>query len=218
MLNPEVYLKTSAEVTTQIASYFDIVDNCIAMSDTNKQYSINPQTFYSPSPPIPQGSYTSVIISPTSHNTADIYNGFIKVDLKVKFAIKGGQAKKLNVPDVTVDGQQFAFDKIWFGFKDARDAVEKYEIVANGITIYTQNFACEESFLTACCANETTKRADIYSKARHKDIWNGKQGNRCGVVVNWGTGYETGEKKIHLKQCLPFLIFNILYASIRRKD
>ena len=199
MLNPEVYLKTSAEVTTQIASYFDIVDNCIAMSDTNKQYAINPQTSYSPSPPIPQGSYTSVIISPTSHNTADIYNGFIKVDLKVKFAIKGGQAKKLNVPDVTVDGQQFAFDKIWFGFKDARDAVEKYEIVANGITIYTQNFACEESFLTACCANETTKRADIYSKARHKDIWNGKQGNRCGVVVNWGTGYETGEKKIHLK-------------------
>ena len=105
MLNPEVYLKTSAEVTTQIASYFDIVDNCIAMSDTNKQYAINPQTSYSPSPPILQGSYTSVIISPTSHNTADIYNGFIKVDLKVKFAIKGGQAKTLNVPDVTVDGQ-----------------------------------------------------------------------------------------------------------------
>ncbi|KAK8876378.1 hypothetical protein M9Y10_006581 [Tritrichomonas musculus] len=55
-----------------IEKYFDVVDNCVSMSDTNKQYSINPQTSYSPSPPIQQGSYTSVIISPNSHNTADI--------------------------------------------------------------------------------------------------------------------------------------------------
>ena len=70
----------------------------------------------------------------------------------------------LNVPDVTIGDHQYAFDKIWFGYKDTRDAIEKYEIVANGITIYTKNFACEESFLTACCSNETTKRADIYPK------------------------------------------------------
>ena len=80
MINNEAYLKTSAEVCTQIASYFDIVDNCIAMSDTNKQYTINPQTSYSPSPHIPQGSYTSVIISPNTNKTADMYNGFIQAE------------------------------------------------------------------------------------------------------------------------------------------
>ena len=84
MLNSEVMMKTSAEVCTQIASYFDVVDNCIAMSDTNKQYTISPQTSYSPSPPIPMGSYTSCIISPNTNNTADIYNGFIRADMEVK--------------------------------------------------------------------------------------------------------------------------------------
>ena len=73
MYNNEVYMRTSAEVCTQVASYFDIVDNCIQAADTNKQYNVNPQTSYSPSPPIQGGSYTSVIISPNTHNTADIY-------------------------------------------------------------------------------------------------------------------------------------------------
>ena len=142
MLNPEIELRTSAETCTQIASYFDIVDNCIALSDTNKQYTISPQTSYSPSPPIPQGSYTSAIISPNTNNTADIYNGFIRADMEVKIKEMAEQEVK-----ATIDGE-YQFNRVWFGFKDARDAVEKYEIVANGITIYTQNFGCEESFLT----------------------------------------------------------------------
>ena len=140
MYNNEVFMRTSAEVCTQVASYFDVVDNCIQAADTNKIYSINPQTSYSPSPPIQSGSYTSVIISPNTHNTADIYNGFIKADLKVKIHISQKIAGALD----NVDGE--AFDRIWFGFKDARDAIEKYEIVANGCTVYTQNNGCEESF------------------------------------------------------------------------
>ena len=205
MLNNELIMQTSAEACTQIASYFDVVDNCVSMSDTNKQYSINPQTSYSPSPPIQQGSYTSVIISPNSHNTADIYNGFIKASMKVKVNINENLASTADV-----GGQRF--NRIWYGFKDARDAIEKYEIVANGITIYTQNFGCEESFLTACCANETTKRADIYSKVRHKDIWNNTEGCRCGFIVEWDVNKEfegTIHLKIDLRRFLP--LSNIKY-------
>ena len=205
MLNNELIMQTSAEACTQIASYFDVVDNCIQMSDTNKQYSINPQTSYSPSPPIQQGSYTSIIISPNSHNTADLYNGFIKASMKIKVNINENLSNAANV-----GGKRF--NRIWYGFKDARDAVEKYEIVANGITIYTQNFACEESFLTACCANETTKRADIYSKARHKDIWNNKEGCRCGFIVEWDNNTiaeDTIHLKIDLRRFLP--LSNIKY-------
>ncbi len=204
MINNELIMQTSAEACTQIASYFDIVDNCVAMSDTNKQYSINPQTSYSPSPPIQQGSYTSIIISPNSHNTADLYNGFIKVNMKVK----------VNINDTLSTGNvgNYPFNRIWYGFKDARDAVEKYEIVANGNTIYTQNFECEDSFLTSCCANETTKRADIYSKARHKDIWNNKSGGRSGFIVDWKDTKEATDTiylKIDLKRFLP--LSNIKY-------
>ena len=195
MLNNEAYLKTSPEVCTQILNYFDVVDNCIAMSDTNKQYSINPQTSYAPSPPIAKGSYTSVIISPNSNNTADIYNGFIKADLQVSVNID----KDINAANVGGNGYEYCFNKIWYGFKDARDAVEKYEIVANGITIYTQNYGCEESFLTSCCANETTKRADVYSKTRHKDVWNDKPGKRCGFVIQWDASKKIQTGTIHLK-------------------
>ena len=215
MLNNEVSLRTSAEVCSQVASYFQIVDNCVAVSDTNKQYCINPQTSYSPSPPIASGSYTSVIISPNTHNTADLYNGFIKADLQFKPMINKPITELLTKE---IDGITYKFNRVWFGFKDARDAIEKYEIVANGQSIYTQNYACEESFLTACCANETTKRADIYSKARHKDVWNCKSGVRCGIVVEWpkdkkyleeNDGWKTINLKIDLRRFLP--LSNIKY-------
>ena len=105
MLNSEVMMKTSAEVCTQIASYFDVVDNCIAMSDTNKQYTISPQTSYSPSPPIPMGSYTSCIISPNTNNTADIYNGFIRADMEVKI-------KEVDGNTITAqEGDEYQFNK-----------------------------------------------------------------------------------------------------------
>ena len=103
--------------------------------------------------------------------------------------------------------------KRMFGVVDLFVSVSQleYEIVANGITIYTQNFGCEESFLTSCCANETTKRADVYSKSRHKDIWNISGCNRCGFTFPWGADSpgtaevpshgptETGPQTIHLK-------------------
>ena len=76
--NNEINHNTSAEVNTQISSYFDIVDNAIAMSDTNKKYVIDAQASYSPSAPIHAGSFTTFIISPTSDNTAE----YITVSLK----------------------------------------------------------------------------------------------------------------------------------------
>ena len=146
--NNEVFHKTSAEVNTQVASYFDIVDNAILMSYTNKKYVIDAQASYSPSAPIHAGSFTTFIISPTCDNTADLYNGFIKAKLRLKYNLD----TKLTAAGMTQHSH--AFDQLWVGFKDAMNAVEKYEILANCISIYTQNFGPEESFLTACGANE----------------------------------------------------------------
>ena len=38
------------------------------------------------------------------------------------------------------------------------------------ISIYTQNIGPEESFVTACGSNEASKRADVYSKVRYKNV------------------------------------------------
>ena len=75
------------------------------MSDTNKQYTISPQTSYSPSSPIPMGSYTSCIISPNTNNTADIYNCFIRADMEVKI-------KEVDRNTITAqEGDEYQFNK-----------------------------------------------------------------------------------------------------------
>ena len=206
--NNEVFHKTSAEVNTQVASYFDIVDNAIAMSDTNKKYVIDAQASYSPSAPIHAGSFTTFIISPTCDNTADIYNGFIKAVMSITI----NMSDPLNSP--LTDVNKHDFNTLWVGFKDAMDSVEKYEILSNGISIYTQNFGPEESFLTACGANEASKRSDIYSKVRHKDIYNRKFNiAHCGEFVKLVTENDTYEVtiplKIDLRRFLP--LSNIKY-------
>ena len=206
--NNDVNHNTSAEVNTQISSYFDIVDNAIAMSDTNKKYVIDAQASYSPSAPIHAGSFTTFIISPTSDNTADLYNGFIKANIKINLSIDKKNADLSSVLD------KYALNSIWVGYKDSMDSVEKYEILSNGVSIYTQNWGPEESFLTACGANETAKRADVFSKARHKDVFNRKYDlARCGSFVDVGTSTDLGEIiipiKIDLRRFLP--LSNIKY-------
>ena len=94
--NAEVFHRTASEVNTQIASYFDIVDNSVQIADTNKRYTINPQSCYAPRPPIAAKSLTNVIISPNSDNTADIYNGFIKATMACRFTISNPLASKLD--------------------------------------------------------------------------------------------------------------------------
>ena len=206
--NNDVLRNTSAEVITQTASYFDIVDRSVAMSDTNKKYIIDAQASYSPSAPIHAGSFTTFIISPTSDNTADIYNGFIKAKMVIPLRINE------KIEDLSNVLGKYQMNTIWVGFKDAMDAVEKYEILANGISIYTQNFGPEESFLTACGVNETSKRADVFSKVRHKDIFNRKQDlARCGAFIQVGTetilnNFEI-PLKIDLRRFLP--LSNIKY-------
>ena len=206
--NNEINHKTSAEVNTQISSYFDIVDNAIAMSDTNKKYVIDAQASYSPSSPIHAGSFTTFIISPTSDNTADLYNGFIKANIKINLNIDSA------ITDLSKVAGKYDLSSIWVGYKDSMDSVEKYEILSNGISIYTQNFAPEESFITACGANETAKRADVFSKVRHKDVFNRKFDlARCGEFIRLGTttnvGYVIVPIKIDLRRFLP--LSNIKY-------
>ena len=217
--NNEVFHKTSAEVNTQVASYFDVVDNAIAMSDTNKKYFIDAQASYSPSAPVHAGSFTTFIISPTCDNTADIYNGFIKAKLKINAvldkAIDDLKSVGYQDQDDPSKDKVHSFNTLWIGFKDAMDAVEKYEILSNGISIYTQNFGPEESFITACGANEASKRSDIYSKVRHKDIFQRKFDlARCGFFIDIDTEQTEFDDieipiKIDLRRFLP--LSNIKY-------
>ena len=180
MLNNEVPYNTSADVMGQVSSYFSIVENAVATGDTNKRYTVTPQSCYAPGPPIQARSFTTFLISPSSDNTADLYNGYINAEMEVSLKCLESVAKITPV-DSTANYSQ---STVWFGFKNARDAVEKYEICANGISIYTQSFAIEESFITSCAIPEAAKKSSPYERTRHKDVWKGNVRNTCGAVYD----------------------------------
>ena len=200
MLNQEIPYNTSAEVMGQTSSYFTIVENAVATGDTNKRYTITPQSCYAPGPPVQARSFTTFLISPSSDNTADLYNGYINaemnVSIKTSSPVAAFTAGKYDVNSPTT---------FWFGFKNARDAIEKYEICANGISIYTQSFAIEEGFLTACGNTEAAKRSRPFEIARHKDIWEGKFYGKCGTAVDVAEKTSGGTTPFDVKipLCIP---------------
>lgn len=214
MQNHEINHDYVSETLTQIGSYFDDVDNCMSMGDTNKRYVPVSNPCYSTSCPIKAGHPTTFIISPTGDNTADVYNGFIYANLKFKLRINQATSKfNPDASDTAATDKDISFIT-WHGFKDSMDSVEKYEILCNGISVYQQPYAIEESFITSCGIVENCKRTDVYSKSRHKDSWNEKYGNKCGVEVCWNTGVSITNEgviplKIDLRRFLP--LSNIKY-------
>ena len=180
MLNNEVPYSTSADVMGQVSSYFAVVENAVATGDTNKRYTVTPQSCYAPGPPIQARSFTTFLISPSSDNTADLYNGYINAEMEVSLKCSESVAKITPVDS----SAKYPQSTVWFGFKNARDAVEKYEICANGISIYTQSFGIEESFITSCSLPEASKCSSPYERTRHKDIWNGNVESSCGAVCD----------------------------------
>ena len=162
MLNSQLNDFASAAHLTQVASYFDIVDNAVKTGDTNKRYSISTNTATAPSPPIPAGSWTNIHIAPTADNMCDLYNSFIELRMHVTF-----QASSSNkVSNLDSHGKP----AVWVGYKDAMDCIESYQIVANGQVIYTQPHAIEESHITNLACPDTVKRRDVFSKATVKGV------------------------------------------------
>ena len=96
MLNNEVPYSTSADVMGQVSSYFAVV------GDTNKRYTVTPQSCYAPGPPIQARSFTTFLISPSSDNTADLYNGYINAEMEVSLKCSESVAKITPVDSVWI--------------------------------------------------------------------------------------------------------------------
>ena len=164
MLNSQLNDFASAAHLTQVASYFDIVDAAVKTGDTNKRYTISTNTSTAPSPPIAEGTWTNIHIAPTADNMCDLYNSF--VEFKMTVALKTNYTDNTTKPTAGA-GNKPAF---WVGFKDAMDAIEAYQIVANGQVIYTQPHAIEESYITNLASTDMVRNKDIFSKATAKNI------------------------------------------------
>ena len=178
MLNEQINEFSVDEGLTQIASYFNIVDNAVKTGDTNKRYTISSNASVAPSCPFNVGSWTSFVISPQGDNMCDLFNSYLTLDLHLG-AFTG------TFPSIAANATTagFAEPGYWVGFKDSLDSVEQYQILANGQSIYTQSNAIEESYITHLASTEAVKHVDVYSKVTHEDAWLVKGTQATGVVI-----------------------------------
>lgn len=212
-MNTNVTHKTRGEVISQVASYFDIIDNCIKEGDTNKRYTYAQNSNYGGSN-VQNNSYATFILSPSCDNTSDLRNGFIctnwhgTVRSDTTFTAYDSKTQSEYAPEYT-----------WQGWEDSFLINEKYELVHNGETIYTQNNAIEEGYITNCGIDEKTKRKDFYSKALHKMVWKEYVGPRCGVTIDWSVVKDNHINviiplKIDIRRYLPLSNVKYLPAMI----
>ena len=215
MLNGQLNNFGSETYLTQVASYFDIVDNAVKTGDTNKRYTISTNVSTAPSPPIPDGSWTHIHISSTSDNMCDLYNSYIVAQMDIKptigtSAVSFAKADGCNKPAV------------WIGFKDAMDAIEQYQIVSNGQAIYTQPHAIEESYITNLATPDTVRNRDIFSKTTVDQIYNRSDCVMTGGLLEIpdGAGPYTPatslklKLKIDIRRFLPLSAIKYLPAFV----
>jgi len=219
MLNEQINETSAHAIITQVASYFDAVDRAVRVGDTNKRYSVTTNACTSPSAPISNKSFTNVTISPTADNMADLYNGFIYAELKVKLRVSKVHAASSALGSGATNITNYP--SVWVGFKDAAQAIAQYQILANGTTIYNQPNAIKEFYITACADVDSVKKTDVFSRARHKDIWQKVDTVRTGMIVplnNVAAGAETPEislvMKIDIRRFLPLATVKFLPAFV----
>ena len=219
MLNEQINETSAHTILTQVASYFDAVDAAIRVGDTNKRYALSTNACTSPSAPLTGGTFTNLTISPTADNMADLYNGFIYAKIGLKFKVAKAHAASSAVG--TGATNIVNSPSVWVGFKDSAQSIGQYQILANGNGIYSQPNAITEFYITACADIDSVKKTDVFSRARHKDIWQKVDTVRTGVIIplnNISAVSETPEvelvMKIDIRRFLPIATVKFLPAFI----
>ena len=184
MQNTHLNEFSPAEEIKQVSQYFSVIDNAIQAGDTNRKY------VPSHNASIPNtgadNTYFTFNISPVGENLCDYYNSFIGANLHMKVKVRDAiTALASNLSD-TSNGPAF-----WIGYLDSMDAVASYQLLANGRNIYTQDNAHNESFITGCGSTEAVKKVDIFSKARHQDIWKRADTVKSGHIIEGGIAANT---------------------------
>ena len=175
---------TPAESIKQVSQYFSIIDNSVQVGDTNRKY-IPSNNQASPGGPQADNSYITFNISPVGENLCDLYNSTINAELNLSVKI----ASAVEASTANVGGNVPA---VWIGYVDSMDAVASYQILANGRSIYSQDNAHNEAFITGCGSTEAVKKVDIFSKARHTDVWKRADTAKSGYIINLGSAKSAG--------------------------
>jgi hypothetical protein len=190
MLNSDLNEFASVTALTQTTSWFDAVDNAAKAADTNKRYYMSSNPATSPNVPIKEGSFTTITISAQSDNITDLYNSFLTAEIKLTLGITNNATFKsvlgtLTNPDAAAGLLPTQRRAVWVGYKDSMDSIAQYQLFVDGNLTHSQTNAIEESYITGCACTEEVKRADVFSKTRHEDVWNRINTKRTGALFEF---------------------------------
>ena len=170
-----------AESIKQVSQYFAIIDNSVQVGDTNRKY-VPSKNAATPGGSQADNSYLTFNISPVGENLCDLYNSVIGATMNISLKVKNA------IPAFTINGCNAP--AVWIGFPDSMDSVATYQILANGRSIYTQDNAHNEAFITGCGATEAVKKVDVFSKARHADVWKRADTVKSGAIIDFRGGID----------------------------
>ena len=166
---------TPAENIKQVRQYFEVIESSVSTGDTNRKYVPN-KVNASPGGEQKENAFLTFNISPVGENICDLYNSTINAVMKV--VVKPSSTTS-QLPTFLNDYANAP--AVGIGFQDSAYSVSAYQLYANGRQIYSQDSPHEEFFITGCGATEAIKTVDIFSKARHKDVW-----KRADTVKSFG--------------------------------
>ena len=184
MLNTQLNEFAPAESIKQVKKYFEIIEGSVDVGDTNRKY-VPSKNAASPGGVQKEGQFLTFNISPIGENMVDLYNSYIGANLNLKLKVK----EAISALPSGFNGNSPA---VWIGFNDSAQSVSAYQLHANGRQIYTQDQPHEEFYITGCNATEAIKTVDVFSKARHRDVWKRADTVKSGAIIDMG-GKKAGD-------------------------
>jgi hypothetical protein len=129
---------------------------------------------------------------------------------------------KLSVALPTPDGTNLSAAKLFIGFKNSLEALERYEIYVNSNNLYGQLHVGEESAIFCAGLNDMIKNGAPYVYTTYKNARKAHN-NVCGVYVSFPNGYTANAPftvtipvKININQILPLASMKYLPSWMGR--
>ena len=176
-----------------VSSFYADVDEAISASEVVKgQYRMTINPAYNSPNPVDSNSFTTVGLTQSGPMVVDLENSFISTTIKLEIKPSADllQATTAAVNADLANGEAGRIggktaSGMFFGWKRAVEAIERYDILVNSTPIYTQSFCGEESFVMGQVENDLVRKKSPFMTSTYNNIIN-MDPSVCGTYVVFG--------------------------------
>jgi hypothetical protein len=184
-LNPQAQGNDVFDVLEgSVSSYFTQLDAVLQQNEcVNGQYRTTSSGSYATNCPADMPAFTTVCLSTNGSTIVDMETSYITVDLTFTVALSTAMAP--------AGANETNCNKLFIGFKNSLDALEKYSIICNATPLYEQAHVGPESVIFTAGLNDMIKATAPYVFTTAENAMKGDN-NMCGVYVDYTPGIAAG--------------------------